>query len=184
MEDLPRAHTRPHRALGSPPRRSRASRQHRLRRCWALAARCMAAAPSSSTRLGSAPRRSKSSTVLGIEGQSGPWHSPPTPSPGLPAPPGPALTATPPPAAPSAAAAPNRQPDPCPGCLLGAATWSRRLPVSNFPRLPCAHAPLRPSAVFSAPWCSAATPARLSGAASSPTSRVGALVLARARDTK
>lgn len=86
MEDLPRAHTRPHRALGSPPRRSRASRQHRLRRCWALAARCMAAAPSSSTRLGSAPRRSKSSTVLGIEGQSGPWHSPPTPSPGLPAP--------------------------------------------------------------------------------------------------
>lgn len=164
-EKLPGAQTLPHRVLGSPPRRSRASRQHRLRGRWALAARCMAAAPSSSTRLGSAPRRSSSSTALRTEGQSGPRHSPPTPGPPTPCP---ALTATPPSVAPPAAAAPGLSPSPCPG---GPPDQLPDLPISNFPRRPCAHAPLRPSARVPAPRRSAGSPARLTRDALSSTSR-------------
>lgn len=176
-EDPPRAQALPHRALGSPPRRSRASRQHRPRGCCALAARCMAAAPSSRTRLGSAPRRSSSSTVLQREGQSGQRHAPPTPGPPTL---GPALTATPPPAAPREAAAPGQSRRPCPGGLPGRqpGLWS-----SNFARRPCAHAPLRPSARLPAPRRSAGSPDGLSGATLS-TSSSGALVLTRARDTE
>lgn len=78
--------TAPHRALGSAPRRSRIRRQCRARGWRARAARCTAATPSSSTRLGSAPRCSSSSTALrgtvtvdisplaarGAEGKGGP----------------------------------------------------------------------------------------------------------------
>lgn len=78
--------TAPHRALGSAPRRSRIRRQCRARGWRARAARCTTATPSSSTRLGSAPRCSSSSTALrgtvtvdisplaarGAEGKGGP----------------------------------------------------------------------------------------------------------------
>lgn len=81
--------TAPHRALGSAPRRSRIRRQCRARGWRARAARCTAATPSSSTRLGSAPRCSSSSTALrqtvtvdinplaaqGAEGKGGPASS-------------------------------------------------------------------------------------------------------------
>lgn len=60
----PRVLAPPHRALASPPRLSRASRHCRPRGWRALAARCTAAAPSASSRLGSAPRLSSSSTAL------------------------------------------------------------------------------------------------------------------------
>lgn len=65
----------PHRALGSAPQRSSIRRQCKARGWLALAARCTAAAPSSSTRLGSAPRRSSSSTVLQEDEHSRPQPS-------------------------------------------------------------------------------------------------------------
>lgn len=80
----PRVRAPPHRALASPPRCSRASRQRRPRECRALAARCMAATPSASTRLGSAPRRSSSSTALRT-GRSE-WTTILAPPPGPPSP--------------------------------------------------------------------------------------------------
>lgn len=145
----------PHRAFGSPPPRSRASRQRRACGCRAPAARCTAATPSASTRLGSAPRRNRSSTALRSGCQSGPQPSPRAPSPSAP---GPALTAVLPSAAPSAAVVPGPQPHPCP---RGPLAPRLSLPVSNFPLRPCTHALRSPSAPVTASVCRTGAPARL-----------------------
>lgn len=70
----------PHREFGSPPPRSRASRHCRACGCRAPAARCTAATPSASTRLGSAPRRNSSSTALRSGCQGGPQPPPRAPA--------------------------------------------------------------------------------------------------------
>lgn len=150
---MPRSGTRPdppHRTLGSPPRHSRALRQRRARGCRAPAARWTAAAPSASTRLGSAPRRSSSSTALRSGGQSGPPPSPPAP-------------ARPPRSRPhcsssSCSAARSRQAS---SAAAPMPALSPSLTVSNFPRRPCAHAPPRPWALGSVPGCPVGYPARL-----------------------
>lgn len=109
----PMTRAAPHRALGSAPQRSSIRRQCRARGRLALAARCTAAAPSSSTRLGSAPRRSSSSTAL-QEDEHRPQHSDHPGSERWGAPGPAALTALPPRVVLLAAAGPGRRHPTCP----------------------------------------------------------------------
>lgn len=140
--------------MGSPPRRIRTLRHRRAPGCWAPAARCTAAAPSGSTRLGSAPRRSSSATTLRSGVRNRPQFSPPYLAP-------PRTKPCPHRGSSSCSAARSLHSKPVAAPILPGPLSPRfRLPVSNFPRHPCAHALPRLLARVSASACAAGYSAR------------------------